>query len=430
MSDRLRALFIDHLSIARGKYLPASKIGDGSTRLARATFGVHYDRDLLLDAPHAMVREGMPDMELRWRGEDIRDSWEPNTKIVLGDLYDNDGAPLPLCPRGALKRAIADWQVHGLTPKLGIELEAYAMQGDEKGRLRPYDSPGGVVYGTGPFADPIRINDIIWRKAEEMGFKLEMITAEFDSPQFEYTLMFDDALKAVDDIVLFRLMAREVALDHGIILTFLPKPIPELGGSGMHINFSFADADGNNALSSGEKGGPDHLNDLSRGCLAGLVHHHKGLAALTAPTAGSYLRLQPAALSGYWKNWGGDHRAVTTRVSSEGGAKARLEHRMADASSSPYTAAAAVLQAARLGYEGKLTLPPMETGDGFEKTDAKEGVATNLRKAVQDMVADKALTDAVGAELAEHQAFMKEHEFRKTRDLEPNALLDFYVWFV
>lgn len=430
MTDRLRALFIDHLSIPRGKYLPGSKIGDNDTRFARATFGVHYDRDLLLDAPFAKVREGMPDMELRWRGDDIRTSWEPDTKIVLGDLYDTDGMALPLCPRGALKRAIADWGRHGLTPKVGIELEAYAFQGDENGRLRPYDAPGGVVYGTGPFADPMRFNDVIWRKAGEMGFQLDMITAEYDSPQFEYTLTFDDALKAVDDIVLFRLMAREVALDHGIILTFLPKPIADVGGSGMHINFSFTDAAGQNALAAGPLGGPDHLNDLSRGCLAGLVHHHKALAGLLAPTATSYLRLQPGSLSGYWQNWGGDHRAVTTRVSCEGGAKARLEHRMADASANPYTATAAVLQAARLGFEGKLALPAIETGDGFDRADAKHGVAPNLRQAMKDLQADRVLAEGVGEELVAHQVFMKEREYRKTRDMEPNALLDFYVWFV
>ncbi|MEM6823861.1 MAG: glutamine synthetase, partial [Pseudomonadota bacterium] len=137
MTDRLRALFIDGLSIARGKYLPASKIADASTRFARGVFATHYDRDLLIDAPGALVNAGIPDMELRWRAEDIRASWEPDTKVVLGDLFDADGAPLSLCPRGALKRAIADWGRHGLKPKIGIELEAYALQGDEAGRLRP-----------------------------------------------------------------------------------------------------------------------------------------------------------------------------------------------------------------------------------------------------------------------------------------------------
>jgi len=429
MQDRLRALFCDHLSIMRGKYLPNSKIGDDSTRFCRSTFGVHYDRDLL-NAPGAMTYQGLPDMELIWRHDDIRDSWDASTKIVLGDLYDDAGEPLALCPRGALKRAVADWQAMGLTPKVGIELEAFALQADENGRLEPYDTPGGVVYGTGPFADPLRFNDRIWEMADRLGFALEMITAEFDTPQFEYVLTFDDAVKAVDDIVLFRLMAREIALEYGIVLTFMPKPIAEAGGSGMHVNFSFVDDTGGNALSSGPHGGPDHMNDLARGCLGGLIHHHKGLAGLVAPTANSYMRLQPGSLSGFWQNWGGDHRNVTTRISSEGGAKARLEHRMADASSNPYTATAAVLQAARLGVVNGHELPPMETGDGFERTDTKVGTAMDLQGATDDLERDTVLAQAVGAELVANHVFMKQKEVRKTRDLEGEALRDFYVYFV
>ena len=429
MKDRLRALFCDHLSIMRGKLLPNHKIGDDGTRFCRSVFGTHYDRDLL-NAPGAMVYQGLPDMELKWRHDDIRQGWEPHTQVVLGDLYDDAGEPLSLCPRGALKRAVAAWEARGLTPKVGIELEAFALQGDENGRLEPYDAPGGVVYGTGPYADPLRFNDRIWEVAEDLGFSLDMITAEFDSPQFEYTLTFDNAVKAVDDIVLFRLMAREIALEYGIILTFMPKPIAEAGGSGMHINFSFVDETGGNALSSGPQGGPDHMNDLARGCLAGLLHHHKGLAGLIAPTANSYMRLQPGSLSGFWRNWGGDHRNVTTRISSEGGAKARLEHRTADASANPYTAVAAVLHAARLGVENGYELPPIETGDGFERTDAREGTATDLKGAMNDLEKDTVLAEAVGVELVANQIFMKRKEAQKTRDLEGEALRDFYVYFI
>lgn len=429
MTNRLRAVFCDHLSIMRGKYLPASKMGDNDTRFCRSTFGVHYDKDLL-PAPGSMMMEGLPDMELRWRGDDIRECWEAGTQIVIGDLYDTDGAPLPLCPRGALKRAVAAWEACGLTPKVGIELEAYAFIHNDDGKLVPYDSFGGVVYGTGPFTDPRGFNDAIWEAAEALGFNLDMITAEYDSPQFEYTLTFDDALKAVDDIVLFRQMAREIALGEGVLLSFMPKPIADAGGSGMHINFSFTGANGENALSTGGLSGPDHLNDLARGCVAGLLHHHKGLAGLIAPTAKSYERLQPASLSGYWQNWGGDHRNVTIRVSSEGGAKARLEHRTADASANPYTAVAAVLHAALLGVENGYDLPAMETGDGFERTDATEGVAADLAAAMADLAADTALTEAVGKTLVDNQIFMKLAEVEKTNDLTPEELRDFYIPYI
>lgn len=429
MTDRLRAIFCDHLSLIRGKYLPASKIGDDDTRFCRSTFGVHFDRDLL-PSPGSMMLEGLPDMELRWQAADIRDSWHANTKIVLGDLYDQEGEPLGVCPRSALKRAIAAWKAKGLTPKVGIELEAFAFQHAEDGTLVPYDAPGAVVYGTGPTTDPRGFNDAIWERATALGFNLDMITAEYDAPQFEYTLTFDDALKAVDDIILFRLLAREVALEHGITLSFLPKPIEEAGGSGMHINFSFTDASGNNALAMDGKSGPDHMNDLARGCVAGLVHHHKGLAALIAPTVMSYKRLQPASLSGYWRNWGGDHRNVTTRVSAEGGVKSRLEHRMADASANPYIAVAAVLQASLLGLENGYDLPAAETGDGFELTDATEGVADGLGAAIADLAADTALGDAVGRMLVDNQLFMREAEVEKTATMDHAALRDFYIPFL
>ena len=429
MGERLRLLFCDHLSIARGKYLPADKIGDGESRFALPLFGTHYDKDLL-KAPGAGLMDGLPDMVCRYKAADIRDSWDAGQKVVVGSLYDNDGAPLALCGRSALQRAVAAWQARGLAPKIGIELECYALIATESGRLVPYDNPGGVVYGTGAFTDPLRFTDAIWETAERMGFKLEMMTAEYDAPQFEFTLKADDALAAMDDVFLFRQMAREVALEFGVILTFMPKPIAEAAGSGMHINFSFTDTDGNNALAAGQTGTPA-MNDLARGCVAGLMHHHAGLAGLVAPTATSYQRLQPASLSGYWQNWAGDHRGVTVRVVGSGNA-ARLEHRAADASANPYTAVAAVLQASMLGQadQNAYALQAMETGDCMENTDAKTGTAVDLRGAIADLEKDQTLVDAVGAGLVANHAFMKRKEFTKTRNLEGDELRDFYVYFI
>lgn len=429
-SPRLRAMFCDHLSILRGKYLPASKMKDDESRFARPTFSVHYDKDLLIEAPGTMCLEGIPDMALRWKESDIRQGWEPNTRVVLGDLYGGDGTPVPMCPRGALKRAVAAWEKLGLTPKVGIELEAYAFVRDADGTIKPYDNPGGVVYGTGNFTDPRRFTDAIWNKAQEIGLPLDLITAEYDSPQFEFTLTFDTAVEHVDTVVLFRQMAREVALDHGVILSFLPKPIPGKGGNGMHVNLSFADAKGHNALANGDKGDPANVNDLAKGCIAGWMQHHKGMAGLIAPNAQSYNRLQPASLSGYWCNWGGDNRNVTVRLSAEGGKKARLEHRMADAASNPYTAVATVLQAALLGVANKYPLQPKETGDGFTGNDATFGVAASLTEALDDLAADTALSNAVGAGLVENHIYMKRAEVTKTAELDGDALRDWYIWYL
>jgi glutamine synthetase len=425
-TDRLRLLFCDHLSIARGKYMPASKIGDGSTRFCQGTFAVTYDKELV-PAPGGTLLEGLPDMDAVYVGSDIRDGWEPNTKVVVGDLYDNKGAPLGVCGRGRLKQAIKDWQALGLSPKVGLELEAYAFQKNAEGRLVPYDTPGAYVYSTGRFADPLRFTDAIWRQASALGFRIDCITSEYDSPQFEFTLTYDDALKAVDDIFLFRVLAREVALDHGIVLTFMPKPILEKGGSGLHVNFSFSDGNGRNVFGNSK---PGELTELASGCIAGLMHHHRGMAGLLAPTVNSYQRLKPASLSGYWRNWGIDHRGVTTRLSAETGVKARIEHRMGDAAANPYTLVATVLQAARLGVVNKYPLPPAETADCIMSHDAKDGTPDNLAEALKELAADRPLVSAVGELLVANHIGIKETELERTAALEGEALRDYYIHYV
>ena len=422
--ERLRVLWADGLNVMRGKYLPFDGARDGETRFAQGVFGTHYDRDLLR-APGAGIEAGIPDIVARWHGADVRAGWERDTHTVLAELHDATGAPFALSGRAALARAVAGWQAHGLTPMVGIELEAYALVANEDGRLVPYDVPGHAVYGTGAFADPLRFTEAVWERAHAFGFAVEAQTSEFDAPQYEWTLRFGEAVAHMDDIVLFRLMAREVALEHGIVLTFGPKPIAEAGGSGMHVNLSFRDAAGENALASSTAHAP---NALARGCLAGWMRHHRALAGLVAPSVASYQRLQPASLSGYLRNWAGDHRGVTARISAQGGSKARLEHRMADGAANPHTAVAAVLQAARLGFENGAELQKPETGDALDRTDTREGTALDLARALDDLEKDEALCAAVGRDLVANHLFMRRREWRKARDLEGDRLRDFTLY--
>ncbi len=422
-NERLRVLFCDHLNLARGKYLPASKIGTNSTRVCQSTFGVTYDRDLI-PSPGSKVLEGLPDLEVRYLGADVRDGWEDNTRIVVGDLYE-EGQPFGACGRQALKKAISDWNTIGFDPMIGLELECFAFQHDDDGKLVPYETPKGYVYATGPFADPRGFMDEIWERATALGFAIDSMTSEFDTPQYEFTLTYDRALKAVDDIFLFRQLARETALEFGIVLTFMPKPILSKGGSGLHVNFSFKDEHGNNAV-----GEPDSLSPVAQGCIAGLMHHHQAMAALVAPTVNSYQRLKPSSLSGYWRNWGGDHRGVTTRISAERGPKARIEHRMGDGASNPYTLVATTLQAARLGFVNKYPLPPMETANCLTEHEAVDGVTETLGGALDALEADGALMEAVGRLLCENHVFIKRDEIEKTSQLEGDALRDFYIHYI
>lgn len=427
-SKRLRLLFCDHLNLARGKYLPSEKMArDGSSRFAQAVYGVHFDRDLL-PSPGSRMLEGAPDMAAVYKKADIRPSWRADEMLVCADLKQSDGTAVPMCGRTALKRAVADWQKLGYRAKVGLEIEAYAFVRGEDGKLQPYDTPHSYVYSTGQFADPRGFLDGIWYAAQHAGFKLESVTTEYDTPQFEFTLKFDDVVQAVDNHFLFTLMVKEVALQHGIILTCLPKPFASKGGSGTHVNFSFLDKKGKNAI--GNPGDADNMTKLAKGCVAGLMKHHRGMAGLIAPIVNSYARLKPASMSGYWCNWGGDHRGVTTRVSAETAARARIEHRMGDGAANPYVLVATVLQAARLGFVNGYELPPRETGDCFEHTSATSAAPDNLSEAMDELEKDTALAEAVGRVLVDNQLFMKRAEVEKTKDLEGDALRDFYINYV
>ena len=425
--ERLRVLFCDHLAIARGKYVTLHAGQGGGARFCRGTFGVTYEKELI-PAPGAMVMEGLPDMEAVYSAEDIRPGWQPFTKVAVGDLKANDGSPLPMCGRSALKRAVADWKALGYDAMVGIELEAFAFQIEPDGSLKPYDTPAAHVYATGPFADPRGFTDALWEKATMAGFRIDSMNTEYDAPQFEFTLTYDRAVKAVDDIFLFRLLAREVAFQHGIVLTFMPKPILSVGGSGVHINFSLRDAQGRNAISGGHD--PSQFNALTLGCTAGLMQHHQALAGLLAPSANSYQRLQPASLSGFWQNWAVDHRGVTVRLSAETGPGARIEHRMGDASANPYTHTAAVLQAARLGVTQGYALQAMETGDCLENKDATHSVADSLAGALDALEADTVLSQALGEGLVANHVGIKRHEIERTAGLQGDALRDHYIRFI
>ena len=222
-----------------------------------------------------------------------------------------------------------------------------------------------------------------------------------------------------------RVMARELALKKGLLLSFLPKPVPDRGGSGLHVNFSFTDNQGQNAIApAGE------LSDLAKHCMAGLIHHHEGLAALLATTINSYDRLSSGSMAGYWANWAEDHRLVTTRCSTASPKSARLEHRMADCATNPYQAVHSVLQAAKLGFEQKLKLQPAEDLDGLENVRETRHVPGSLDKALDALDRDATLREAVGDLYCNALIYLKRDEYSRLRGKNVDELRDFYLPFV
>lgn len=419
--QQIRVLWPDHLNLPRGKYLPAAAAT--GARHCLTSFALNYDR-YMGPVPGAGFLEGMPDLICDFSLDDVRPGWEEGVGVVVGDVS-FEGAPIPFAPREVLRRATAAWDDLGYTPKVGYEFEAYLMQPGDGGGWVPHPAPGSFVYATGYFSDPSGICREVVAQARACGFRLESVNAEYDESQYEFTLVYDDAMAAADEAFLFRTMAREVAAERGHLLTFLPKPIAGRGGNGLHVNLSFVDGAGNFALV--DEASPDGLSTLARRCIAGQLAYLRPMTALCCPTVNSYKRLAPAQLCGYWQNWGHDHRCTTVRVNPERGSSTRLENRLADPAASPHIATAAILTASRLGVVNELECPPPETLDGLENVSCEVHVPGSLAEALDELEADATFVEAFGVEAVAQFTAVKRTEWEQFTAHVTDWELDSYL---
>jgi glutamine synthetase len=435
---RIRPIFADHLGLPRSKYLPTSTLGSGNVHATGhcvALIAQHYDFQMTGETPSAQFETGMPDMESRFSMDDVRPGWDDGVGVVTSDLWYH-GELVEWMPRTMLRRAIERWQALGLEPDVGIEFEAYLMEPDASapGGFRPVATPGGFTYGVGAMHDPAGVIEEILDTADRCGLPLESVNSEYDSPQWELTLRYTDAMRSADNAFLFRTMAQEVARRRGYHLTFMGKPIGSKSGSGLHVNFSARTASGTGAHGGNafvDEAGEHGLSAVALSAVAGLVARHRSMAAICAPTVNAYKRLKPGQLSGYWANWGLDHRSVTVRVPHHRGAGTRVEHRLGDGAANPYLAIAAVLNAAMLGVTEQLPVPPIETGDALsEQGTTASHSPHNLGEALDAYEADTAFTELMGAEFTANFLAVKRDEYRKylehVSDWELNTYLPFH----
>jgi glutamine synthetase len=422
--SRVRFLWPDHLGLARGKYLSAMRAAEGSNHCV-ALFSLQLNREMI-PFPGAH-HESFPDVEARFTTEAIRPGWEKDTGVVVASIT-KDGVPVELAPRSILERVLGEWREIGYTPMVGLELEAFLFEPDGNRGWRPIHTPGSYVYGTGTAVDPSGTIEEVMNTAQAMGIELESVNAEYDDGQFELTLRYGEALQAADDAFLFKVMAKEVAAKRGYLLTFMGKPITERGGSGIHVNFSLRDEGGSNVFD--DPSSPDGLSELARSCIAGLIHDHVSMTALVAPTVNAYKRLRPAALNGFYANWGLDHRGVAVRVPPSRGAGTRLEHRLADGAASAHVATAATLVSALRGVTNGLECPPAETQDCITGTDADVTVPPDLGAALDELENDKDFVEAFSPDHVEGFLAVKRAEWERyrahTTDWETAEYLEYY----
>ncbi len=269
-------------------------------------------------------------------------------KTPEGESFDGDS-------RYVLKRQVSKAAELGYTFNVGPELEYFYFK----------DSAGTEVLDHGGYFDltsldmasDLRRDTIL--TLEKMGIPVEYSHHENGPSQQEIDLRFADALTMADNVMTYKLVVKEIATKYGVYASFMPKPLADKPGSGMHIHQSLFDAEGNNAFF--DKSDPDgfNLSQVAKHYIAGLLKYAPEYCLLTNPSVNSYKRLVPGGEAPVHITWARNNRCALVRIPGYKPHKeeaCRVELRSPDPSANPYLAFSAVLAAGLKGIEDELPL--------------------------------------------------------------------------
>lgn len=283
-------------------------------------------------------------------------------------MYRENGQPYDGDPRHVLARILDRYRERGLTPVCAMELEFYLI--DDSGRkLQAPPSPRSGKRRKAAEIMSIRALDAfdvfftdLYDACEAMDIPADTAISESGLGQFEINLMHtDDALRAADDAWLFKMLLKGLARRHGFAASFMAKPYPDYSGNGLHTHFSVIDRNGRNIFDNGEPEGTELLRHAVAGCLDAM----HDCTLIFAPHANSYERLVPEAHAPNQICWGYENRTTAIRIPSGNPVARRIEHRVAGGDVNPYLMLAAILGAALIGIDEKLTPPDPVTGNAY-----------------------------------------------------------------
>jgi glutamine synthetase len=286
---------------------------------------------------------------------------------VVCDILNLDGTPFEGDPRNVLRRTLDKTREKGFSFYAAPEIEYfYFADGD------PSAEP--VLLDRGSYFD-LSVNDLPTelRKEtvftlEEMGVPVEYSQHEDAPSQHEIDLRHTDALSMADTVMTVRLMVKEVASQHGVYATFMPKPIAGVQGNGMHTHFSLFEGDTNAFHDPGDE---HALSKVAKGFIAGLLRHAPEITAVTNQWVNSYKRLVVGYEAPVYVAWARNNRSAVVNVprsKRNRSESARIEYRAPDPACNPYLTFAVVLAAGLAGIEEGYELPPETNANLYTMT--------------------------------------------------------------
>lgn len=299
---------------------------------------------------------------LPWRGE-----VDPTARMFC-DITTPDGEPAAADPRNVLKRALAGAADLGFTFYTHPEIEFYLLKSSSYGKNgpQPVDKAGYFDNVPGGTAHDFRRRAV--RMLEDLGISVEFSHHEAGPGQNEIDLRYADALTTADNIMTFRTVIKEVAIEQGVYATFMPKPLAGFPGSGMHTHLSLFEGDSNAFFDQGQK---YQLSKVGRSFVAGLLTHAPEITAVTNQFVNSYKRLWGGHEAPSYVTWGHNNRSALVRVplyKPGKGQSARVEYRGMDSATNPYLAFSLLLAAGLKGIREEYVLPPEAEDTVWELT--------------------------------------------------------------
>ncbi|MDQ1136726.1 glutamine synthetase [Microbacterium sp. SORGH_AS 1204] len=369
-----------------------------------------YESDLLAH-PDPTTFQILP-----WRGE-----IDPTARMFC-DITTPDGQPAVADPRHVLKRTLAKAADAGFTFYTHPEIEFYLLKSSQlgaDGRPQPVDSAGYFDNVPGGTAHDFRRRSV--RMLEDLGISVEFSHHEGGPGQNEIDLRYADALTTADNIMTFRTVVKEVAIEQGVYATFMPKPISGQPGSGMHTHLSLFEGDMNAFY---EEGAQYQLSKVGRHFIAGLLRHASEISAVTNQFVNSYKRLWGGDEAPSFICWGHNNRSALVRVplyKPNKGQSTRVEYRALDSAANPYLSYALMLAAGLKGIEEEYELPAEAEDNVWSLSDAERralGYAplpASLDHALEYLEESELVAETLGETVFKYVLLNKRREWQQYR---------------
>ncbi|PRO91434.1 type I glutamate--ammonia ligase [Lactiplantibacillus pentosus] len=330
---------------------------------------------------------------------------------IICEVYTADRKPFEGDPRNNLIRVLNDMREAGYTSfNCGTEPEFFLFKMNEKSEPTTELNDKGSYFDLSPMDLGENCRRDIALELERLGFNVEASHHEVAPGQHEIDFKYADALSAADHIQTFKLVVKTIARKYNLWATFMPKPLNGVNGSGMHVNMSLFHDQGNAFYDASDKSGLELSSDAYH-FLGGLMKHARSYTAVTNPTVNSYKRLVPGYEAPVYVAWSASNRSPMIRIPSARGLSTRLELRSVDASTNPYLAFAAVLEAGLDGIKNGIE-PPKSVDRNIYVMDEDEraaaGIAdlpSTLHNALKEFQTDPTMKKALGPHI--YQSFLE-----------------------